>query len=297
MRLSTVILPIHRWAEGRKVWEGAEELGFHAAYTYDHLSWRAFRDGPWFGAVPMLTAAATVTRSMRLGTLVTSPNFRHPVTLAKELISLDDISGGRITLGIGAGGSGFDATALGQDAWTPRERADRFGEFVPLLDRLLTEDAVTHHGTHYSAVEARNIPGCVQRPRLPFAVAATGPRGLRLAARHGQAWVTTGDPKLYEEGTPEQSVQALRDQNKRLDAACEEVGRDASELERILLTGFTPDRNAPLESVDAFVDFAGRHAELGFTEIAVHAPIPDSDFAIDPAVYERIATEAPAQLA
>ncbi|NGO83648.1 LLM class flavin-dependent oxidoreductase [Streptomyces sp. 196(2019)] len=298
LRLSTVILPVDRWHEGgRDRWRRAEELGFHTAYTYDHLSWRSFRDRKWFGALPTLTAAATATQRLRLGTLVTSPNFRHPVTLAKELISLDDISGGRITLGIGAGGSGFDATALGQEAWTPKERADRFGEFVPLLDRLLTEGAVTHEGTHYSAVEARNIPGCVQRPRLPFAVAATGPRGLRLAARHGQAWVTTGDPKLYEEGTPEQSAQALREQGKRLEAACEETGRDASELDRILLTGFTPDRNTPLESVDAFVDFAGRHAELGFTEIAIHAPIPDSDFDTDPAVYERIATEALAQLA
>ncbi|MEW2064075.1 LLM class flavin-dependent oxidoreductase [Streptomyces sp. NPDC007002] len=297
MRLSTVILPIHRWVEGQKTWRRAEDLGFHAAYTYDHLSWRSFRDGPWFGAIPTLTAAATVTQRMRLGTLVTSPNFRHPVTLAKELISLDDISGGRITLGIGAGGNGFDATALGQEAWTPRERADRFAEFVPLLDRLLTEDAVTERGTHYTADEARNIPGCVQRPRLPFAVAATGPRGLKLAARHGQAWVTTGDPKLYENGTPEESRAALRAQSEKFTAACAEIGRDASEPDRVLLTGFTPDRTAPLASVDAFVDFAGRHAELGFTEIVVHAPVPDSVFDVDPKVFERIATEAPAQLA
>lgn len=282
-RLSTVILPVLRWNEGgRDRWRHAEELGFHTAYTYDHLSWRTFRDGPWFGALPTLTAAATATERLRLGTLVTSPNFRHPVTLAKELISLDDISGGRITLGIGAGGNGFDATVLGQEAWTPRERADRFAEFVPLLDRLLTEDAVTERGTHYTADEARNIPGCVQRPRLPFAVAATGPRGLRLAARHGQAWVTTGDPKLYENGTPEESRAALRAQSEKFTAACAEIGRDASEPDRILLTGFTPDRTAPLESVDAFVDFAGRHAELGFTEIVIHAPIRDSVFDVDP---------------
>lgn len=121
LRLSTVILPVHRWHEGgRERWQRAEELGFHTAYTYDHLSWRSFRERTWFGALPTLTAAATATQRLRLGTLVTSPNFRHPVTLAKELISLDDISGGRITLGIGAGGSGFDATALGQEAWTPR---------------------------------------------------------------------------------------------------------------------------------------------------------------------------------
>jgi alkanesulfonate monooxygenase SsuD/methylene tetrahydromethanopterin reductase-like flavin-dependent oxidoreductase (luciferase family) len=218
------------------------------------------------------------------------------VTLAKELISLDDISGGRITLGIGAGGTGFDATALGQEPWTPRERADRFGEFVPLLDRLLTEDSVSYEGTHYSALEARNIPGCVQRPRLPFAVAATGPRGLKLAAHHGQAWVTTGDPKLFETGTPEQSVQALRAQGAKLAEACAAVGRDVTELDKVLLTGFTPDRGRPLESLDAFVDFAGRHRELGFTDIVIHWPIPDSDFASDVKVFERIAMEAPAQL-
>ncbi|MEV7288218.1 LLM class flavin-dependent oxidoreductase [Streptomyces sp. NPDC093252] len=297
LRLSTVILPHRRWQEGgRGAWERAEQLGFHAGYTYDHLSWRSFRDGPWFGAVPTLTAAAGVTERMRLGTLVTSPNFRHPVTLAKELISLDDLSGGRITLGIGAGGTGFDATALGQEPWSPRERADRFGEFVPLLDRLLTEDAVSYEGNYYSAHEARNIPGCVQRPRLPFAVAATGPRGLRLAARHGQAWVTTGDPQLYETGTPEQSVRALRGQVERLADACAELGREVNALDKILLTGFTPDRARPLESLDAFVDFAGRHREIGFTEIVVHWPIPDTDFAADQKIFEQIAMEGVAQL-
>ncbi|MEU6928026.1 LLM class flavin-dependent oxidoreductase [Streptomyces sp. NPDC046385] len=295
MRLSTVILPSRRWHEGgRDQWLRAEQLGFHTAYTYDHLSWRSFRDGPWFGAIPTLTAAAGATERMRLGTLVTSPNFRHPVTLAKDLISLDDISGGRITLGIGAGGNGFDATALGQEAWTPKERADRFAEFVPLLDRLLTEDTVSARGTFYSADEARNIPGCVQRPRLPFAVAATGPRGLKLAARHGQAWVTTGDPKLFEDGTPEQSVEALRGQLAKLGKACAEIGRDVAPMEKVLLTGFTPDR--PLDSFDAFVDFAGTHFELGFTELVVHMPIADSVFAADESVFEKIATEALDQL-
>ncbi|GGU23421.1 LLM class flavin-dependent oxidoreductase [Streptomyces violascens] len=300
LRLSTVILPERRWSEGgRERWRHAETLGFHTAYTYDHLSWRTFRDGPWFGAVPTLTAAAAATEKLRLGTLVTSPNFRHPVTLAKDLISLDDISGGRITLGIGAGGNGFDASTLlrgDEEPWTPRERADRFGEFVSLLDLLLTEDSVSHEGTFYSANEARNIPGCVQRPRLPFAVAATGPRGMKLAARHGQAWVTTGDPRIFENGTPAESRAAIRDQIEKLGKACAELGREVADLDKILLTGFTPDRNQPLDSLDAFVDFAGRHAELGITEIVLHFPIPDSDFATDQAVFEKIATEALAQL-
>src|SRR5690349_24338946 len=164
--LSTCILPYQPWEGGaRASWQRAEELGFAAAYTYDHLSWRTFRDGPWYGAVPTLTAAAAVTSRLRLGTLVTNPNFRHPVTLAKDLISLDDLSGGRITLGIGAGTTGFDAAVLGQEPWSPRERADRFAEFVSLLDRLLTEPDVSSAGQYYSATEARNFPGCVQQPR------------------------------------------------------------------------------------------------------------------------------------
>ncbi|CAL2072184.1 LLM class flavin-dependent oxidoreductase [Streptomyces murinus] len=250
---------------------------------------------PWFGSVPTLTAAACATERILLETLVESPNFRHPVTLAKELITLDDVSGGRVLLGIGAGAAGFDATVLGQEAWRPAERAARFAEFVPLLDRLLAEEAVSHEGVFYSAREARTIPGCVQRARVPFAVAATGARALRVAARHGQAWVTAGDLGLWRTGTPEQSLEAIRDQLARLGEACAAEGRDIAELDKILLTGLTPDR--PLESLDAFVDFAGTYTALGFDEIVLHTPLEDSVFAASETVFEPIATEAPAQLA
>ncbi len=294
MRLSTVILPIYRWSEGRDVWRRAEELGFHAAYTYDHLSWRNFRDGPWFGALPTLAAAAAVTERIRLGTLVTSPNFREPVTLAKDLMTLDDVSGGRITLGLGAGTTGFDATVLGGEGWSARERADRLRDFTALLDRLLTEPAVTHDEGHYRAHEARTIPGPVQEPRVPFAIAATGPRGLRLAARYGQAWVTTGDDRVGTDGTPAASRAAVGAQVARLEATCADAGRDPGSIERIFLTGFTPDR--PLDSVDAFVETAAAYRDRGITEIVLHWPIADSQFAADQVTFEKIATEGLAQL-
>ncbi|MEY9843160.1 LLM class flavin-dependent oxidoreductase [Streptacidiphilus sp. MAP5-3] len=294
MRLSTVILPIHRWSEGQKIWRRAEELGFHAAYTYDHLSWRSFRDEPWFGAVPTLTAAACATERLRLGTLVTSPNFRHPVTLAKELMTLDDISGGRVTVGIGVGGVGFDATALGQEEWTPKERADRFDEFLPLLDKLLTQDTTTAPGRFYSAVEARNIPGCVQQPRVPFYVAATGPRGLKLAAKYGQGWVTYGDPRGPGDVPVEQAPAVIEAQLGKLRAACEAQGRDFGSIDKMLLQGSTAER--PLASVDAFVDWAGTYRDLGIDELVVHWPVPDSIFENDLAVFERIATDGLAQL-
>ncbi|MEZ0092784.1 LLM class flavin-dependent oxidoreductase [Streptacidiphilus sp. EB129] len=294
MRLSTVILPIHRWNEGQKIWRRAEDLGFHAAYTYDHLSWRSFREEPWFGALPTLTAAATATERIRLGTLVTSPNFRHPVTLAKELISVDDISDGRLTVGIGVGGAGFDATVMGQEPWTARERADRFDEFLPLLDRLLTQDATTEEGRFYSAVEARNIPGCVQRPRVPFYVAATGPRGLKLAAEYGQGWVTYGDPRGPEDVPVDQAPAVVEAQLAKLRAACEANGRDIASINTVLLQGSTAER--PLASVDAFVDWAGTYRELGIDELVIHWPVPDSVFANDLDVFERIATEGLRQL-
>lgn len=284
MRLSTVILPVYPWREaGREVWRRAEDLGLHAAYTYDHLTWQTFRGRPWFGTVPTLAAAAAATDRIRLGTMVATPNFRHPVPFAKELMTLDEMSGGRFTLGIGAGGGGFDATVLGGEPWSPRERADRFGEFTRLLDELLTREDTTSDGAHYSAYQAVNLPGSTQRPRMPFHVAATGPRGMRLAVQLGQGWITTGDM--------ENGPAVVGGQIERLRAACEAAGRDFAGLERTLLNMPRAEAERPLRSFDAFVDWAGRYRELGITELILHWPIPDSEFAADQKVFERVVTE------
>jgi len=283
MRLSTVILPVYPWKTARDVWRRAEELGFHAAYTYDHLTWKSFRGGPWFGTVPTLAAAAAVTSRIRLGTMVASPNFRHPVPFAKELMTLDEISDGRFTLGIGAGGEGFDATALGEERWSTRERADRFGEFTRLLDKLLTHDETTADGAHYRAHEAQMLPGSTQQPRMPFHVAAIGPRGMKLAAELGQGWITFGDP--------EQGPKVVAEQIQRLRAACAAADREFDGMERVLLAMGSTEVERPLSSFEAFVDWAGRYKELGITELILHWPIADSEFAANPTVFERVATE------
>jgi hypothetical protein len=101
--------------------------------------------------------------------------------------------------------------------------------------------------------------------------------------------VTTGDAKANAGGTPEESRAGLAGQIAKLAVACEQEGREPSGIRKVLLTGFTPD--APLASVDAFVDFAGRHAELGFDEIVLHWPIPDSPFAADFSVFEQVAAQ------
>ncbi|MCI0576548.1 MAG: LLM class flavin-dependent oxidoreductase [Chloroflexi bacterium] len=286
MHLGVLILPEFPWATAQAVWRRAEELGFEHAWTYDHLAWQSFRDATWFAAVPTLTAAAMATKRIRLGTLVASPNFRHPVPFAKELVALDDISGGRLTLGIGAGSSGWDATMLGQAAWSPGERASRFAEFVKLLDQVLREPATSYQGQYYTANEARTYPGCVQQPRIPFAIAATGLRGIRLAATYGQIWVTNGDRTREGKMDAKEGANVVREQIARLNDVCVQLGRDPASLRRLVLSG--PRLDGGLVSVEAFRDTIGRYAEVGVTDFVVHWPRPDQPYVADLATFERI---------
>lgn len=284
MRTGIVILPEHRWWIAEPKWRAAEEYGFHHAWTYDHLGWRTLVDGPWFGAIPTLTAAAMVTTRLRLGTFVASPNFRHPVSFARELLAIDDISDGRFVLGVGAGGEGYDTTVLGAKPPLPRERTERFAEFVELLSQLLTQDKVSYEGRYYQAVEARSFPGCVQRPRLPFLVAANGPKAMEVAARHGNAWVTTGPPTdNHEEWW--RGVARLADQFNETLLRC---GR-RTRVDRYLNLDSAPVYS--LSSVECFTDAVGRAASLGFTDVVSHWPRHDGVFAGSETVVEQIAAD------
>jgi alkanesulfonate monooxygenase SsuD/methylene tetrahydromethanopterin reductase-like flavin-dependent oxidoreductase (luciferase family) len=283
VRLGVLILPEDPWPVARDKWRRAEQLGFDHAWTYDHLAWRGLRDAPWFGAVPTLAAAAAVTTTIRLGTLVASPEFRHPVPFARELVSLDDISGGRLTLGLGAGSGGWDATVLGQEPWSPAERAARLAEFVDLLDRLLREPETTVTGLRWQAHGARTYPGCVQRPRVPFAVAATRPRTLRVAARHAEVWVTNGD--RAQTGPPlgaEEGAAVVARQLARFEGACAAVGRNPATVDRLVLTG--PLLDGGLRSAAAFREVCEAYAAVGVTDLVVHWPRPSEPYAGDDAV-------------
>ncbi|AGZ44625.1 LLM class flavin-dependent oxidoreductase [Actinoplanes friuliensis] len=285
MRIGIVILPDERWSVAGRRWRRAEEYGFDHAWTYDHLGWRDLVDGPWFDAVPTLTAAAMVTRRIRLGTFVASPNFRHPVHFTREITALDDISEGRLLLGVGAGGTGFDSAVLGQPELTPRRRVDRFTEFLTVLDLLMRNDRADFEGEFYRAVDARSIPGPVQRPRPPFVVAANGPRALRLAARFGDGWVTTGAQAVDDEEAWWRSVAEV---SERFGEAEAQAGR---KLDRYLNLDSSPVLS--LSSPDAFTDAVGRAARLGFTDVMTHWPRATSWYAGDEKVLETIAPMLP----
>ena len=284
MRFGLTILPEHRWSDAAPMWRRAQELGFDHAWTYDHLVWGGLPDSPWFGTIPTLTAAAMVTSTIRLGTFVSSPNYRHPVTFMRDLLALDDISGGRFICGIGAGGD-IDNAILGGKPLTPKERFERLQEFTGLLDRLLTQDHVSHRGTHFCAVDARTLPGPVQRPRIPFVMAANGPRSMRLAVEYGAGWVTTG-PKVETLG---EGLAALAKLGGRLDEALVTADRDPATLERYLNLDSSPQ--FALSSVAVFEEMSGRASELGFTDVITHWPRPGSPYAGDVSVLETVASE------
>ena len=286
MRLGVVILPDLPWAEAQRSWRRAEELGFDHAWTYDHLAWRSLRDSTWFGAVPTLTAAANATERIRLGTLVASPNFRHPVPFATELVTLDDISGGRLTLGIGAGGDGWDATMLGQDAWSPRSApgASRSSSRSP------TDCSANRRPRSRVATTRQTKPAPIRgacsarafRSRWP----PRGRDGMRLAATYGQTWVTNGDRKRDDALRAEAGAKLVGEQMARLDQACADVDREPASLRRLVLSGSRLDSG--LTSMEAFRHTAGCYAAAGVTDFVVHWPRPDEPYAADLSTFEHI---------
>ena len=179
MRFSAIVLPDHGPAEFLRTVREVEAAGVERLWTYDHLSWRHFRDKPWFAAMPLLAAAAADTSRIRLGPLVATPNFRHPVPLAKEIMTLDQLTGGRIDLGVGAGADGPDATVLGDEKITGRQRADRFHDWVELLVTLLEQETVTATSGSYAAVDARDDP------RVPPTAADSVDHRCGRTARNG----------------------------------------------------------------------------------------------------------------
>ena len=279
MRFGITILPELPWSEARPRWEAAEAMGFDHAWTYDHLVWGGLPDSPWYATMPTLTAAALVTERIGLGTFVSSPNFRHPVALHRDVQSLDDISGGRFLLGVGTGGD-LDSRILGGPALSVRERVDRFQEFVELVARLRSEDHVDASGRWFSARDARTLPPLRD---VPLIVAANGPRSLRFAARTGDAWVTTG-PKADR---IDEWWTGLDTARHTLEEALVDADRDPVSFPRYLNLDSSPQYS--LTSRTVFEEMVGRAESLGFTDVITHWPRPDGPYAGQVAVLEDVA--------
>jgi alkanesulfonate monooxygenase SsuD/methylene tetrahydromethanopterin reductase-like flavin-dependent oxidoreductase (luciferase family) len=220
-----------QWTELREIARLAEDVGFDTLFVPDHLLMRAspywgFTDadprGTW-EAWTMLGAIAEATRRIELGTYVSASSFRQPALLAKMAVTVDEISGGRLVLGLGTGSHQPEYTAFGF-AWD--HLVGRFEEALRILVPLLREGRVDFAGHYYTARDCELLPRGPRSGGPPIWIAAFGPRMLRVVARWADAFNTSWhtDPN------------ALEGPFAALDMACQQLGRDPSTLGRTIGT-------------------------------------------------------------
>ncbi len=281
MRLGVVMPQTRPWRDLARDFAWAEEVGYDVGYVYDHLTHPTAAGGWLADGFSILTAAASVTTRLELGTLVASATLHSPVALARLAATVDDISGGRLVLGLGAG-SPRCAQADRDEEPTPGEMHRRLVDVVEGLGAVF-DGATEWSGPtrSFSGLETTALPAGATRPYLMLA--AHGPRTIELAVRHADAWNTYGGPSssLFE---PADYWAAVAEQAAAMTSACERQGRDPRDLRRSLLVGYGEVR--PTDDVATYTEVAERAEALGFDELVVYGPSgPGERFTSDPTVH------------
>ena len=201
-----------------------EDLGFDSVWVGEHLLYR-WEDrparGPW-EAWTLLAAIAASTTRIELGPLVACTNFHNPALLAKQAATIDELSGGRFVLGLGAGWNETEFRAYG---YPYDHRIDRFEEAFTIIRTLLREGAIDFDGRWYQARDCELLPRGPRPAGPPLMIGSNGPRMLRATMAHADSW----NSWYNDVGNRPDGVAPLRDQ---VDEACREVGRDPAEVER-----------------------------------------------------------------
>lgn len=222
MRFGIWPSPAWSWEETHELVAHCERTGWDAVYVADHFMPAGQDDKPADGDMTecwsTLTALAATVPRIRLAPLVTSVTYRHPAVLANIAAAVDQISGGRLTLGIGAGWQVNEHAAYGIPLGSVKERMDRFEEACQVLSSLLRENRTTFHGRYFNLEEAPNQPAPVQA-KLPLLIGGGGERRtLGIAARFADQWNCWTTPDV------------LSHKLDVLDRHCEGTGRDRSEI-------------------------------------------------------------------
>jgi F420-dependent oxidoreductase-like protein len=238
----------------RTVWRIADEAGFDHVWDFDHLA--AIGDGgpdrPIFEGWTLQAAMAQATKRVRIGCLVTGNTYRHPVLLAKEAVTVDHLSGGRLEFGIGAAWAEIEHSMYGIEGLD--HRVGRLSESLKIIKSLWTEERTNFDGRYYHLNDAIANPKPVQKPHPPIWIGASGESTLRLVARHADVWNASG-------GGDEAKMKELI---AKLEDACGAVGRDVSEIRRSLQFGWDGKDSGPL------LEESARYLELGFTEQVIY---------------------------
>jgi alkanesulfonate monooxygenase SsuD/methylene tetrahydromethanopterin reductase-like flavin-dependent oxidoreductase (luciferase family) len=262
------------WDEMVRRWQIVEALGFDSVWLGDMYVIPDAPTTPWFEGWTSLAALATQTQHIRIGMGV-SPIFLHnPAVLARQILTVDHISNGRLIVGLGTGRRGKpDHAMTGIPDWSARERVDRFGEFVAIVDQLLRNHVASYAGRYYTIQDAAVTPPTVQRPRPPIMIAAMGPRMLRHAATYADVWNTMVVNPLPADMSLDERLAAVRQQRNRLDGYCRALGRDPRTIRRSGWADYS-------ESVDAFEDQVKRYQALGFDELMMLYPMNDAQLPV-----------------
>ena len=222
MRFSIWPSPAQPWDDIREITAHCEQTGWDAVYFADHFMPNGPGpeplDGDTLECWSVLAALAALVPRMRIASLVTSVTYRHPAVLANIAAAVNHVSGGRLTLGVGAGWQLNEHAGYGIPLGTVRERMDRFEEAVQVLRSLLDLPRSTFAGQYYRLQDAPNQPPPVQ-DRLPLLIGGAGERRtLRIAARYADEWNCWSTPELLAH-----KISVLRQH-------CEQVGRDPGEI-------------------------------------------------------------------
>lgn len=213
-----------RWPELLDMTRAIEDLGFDSVWVGEHLLYRwADRPprGPW-EAWTLMAAIAASTSRIAFGPLVACTNFHNPALLAKQAATIDEISGGRFILGLGAGWNDTEFRAFG---FPFDHRIDRFEEAFTIIRTLLREGAIDFDGRFYQARDCELLPRGPRPAGPPLMIGSKGPRMLRIALPHVDAWnVWWADTRNAPDGVP-----PLRD---LVDETARAVGRDPAAIER-----------------------------------------------------------------
>lgn len=211
----------YRWPEIRDIARTAEDVGFDSLWVGDHLLYRDGHGarGPW-EVWSVLAALGEATERVHFGPLVASTSFHSPAMLAKKAVTVDEISGGRLILGLGAGWNRTEYEAYG---FPYDNRVSRFEEAFTIIRTLIREGAIDFEGEYYQLSEMELIPPA--RPDLPILIGSNGPRMLRIAAPHVQMWNTW----YASYGNTPDGLEELTD---IVDEAARDVGRDPAEIVR-----------------------------------------------------------------
>jgi probable F420-dependent oxidoreductase len=254
-----------RWPEYLSLARAAEEVGFDSIWLGDHLLYEDPERGPW-EAWTLLSALAAVTERVRLGPLVACAGFHPPGLLAKMAATIDEISGGRFVLGLGAGWNEREFAAYG----IPYDRrVSRFEESFAIVRGLLDGERVTLGGRFHEADDAVLLP----RPsrRVPLMIGSNGPRMLSIALPHADWWNTW---YLDYGNTPE----GFAELNAKISEAAEKAGRDPAEIKRsacahVLVDPDNPEREieTPVVTLDGFRAHVKALGEAGADEVIVVA--------------------------